>query len=422
MDVSRLIFHCDCNNFFASCECLDHPELKNMPMAVAGDPQDRHGVVVAKNELAKRAGVKTTDTVWAAKRKCPGIVFVPPRHKLYAQISRAVNAIYLSYTDYVEPASIDESFLDLTGCLNYYGMTAGELADELRRRVREEIGVTISVGVSFNKTFAKMGSDYKKPDATTIITPENYRALLWPLPVSEMLFVGRSSAARLAEKGIDTIGALAAQPEKRLIEWMGKSGAALWRACNGLDDAPVHLYTDRAESKNISRGMTFRRDLVSEDEVRLGVSRLSEKVAEQLRREGLRGGVVQVHIRTPQLNNISRQATLPYGVCTQRDIADGAMTLLRAHWRIGPDNPIRAITVGVSALTRMGERPEQISLFDLESVQDVRSYAAREKRERLESAVDKIRLKHGGGAVIHGCRRAADIGLDAGERGGDEDD
>ena len=322
----------------------------------------------------------------------------------------------------MEPASIDESFLDLTGCLNYYGMTAGELADELRRRVREEIGVTISVGVSFNKTFAKMGSDYKKPDATTIITPENYRALLWPLPVSEMLFVGRSSAARLAEKGIDTIGALAAQPEKRLIEWMGKSGAALWRACNGLDDAPVHLYTDRAESKNISRGMTFRRDLVSEDEVRLGVSRLSEKVAEQLRREGLRGGVVQVHIRTPQLNNISRQATLPYGVCTQRDIADGAMTLLRAHWRIGPDNPIRAITVGVSALTRMGERPEQISLFDLESAQDVRSYAAREKRERLESAVDKIRLKHGGGAVIHGCRRAADIGLDAGERGGDEDD
>ena len=231
-----------------------------------------------------------------------------------------------------------------------------------------------------------------------------------------------SSAARLAEKGIDTIGALAAQPEKRLIEWMGKSGAALWRACNGLDDAPVHLYTDRAESKNISRGMTFRRDLVSEDEVRLGVSRLSEKVAEQLRREGLRGGVVQVHIRTPQLNKISRQATLPYGVCTQRDIADGAMTLLRAHWRIGPDNPIRAITVGVSALTRMGERPEQISLFDLESAQDVRSYAAREKRERLESAVDKIRLKHGGGAVIHGCRRAADIGLDAGERGGDEDD
>lgn len=421
MDASRLIFHCDCNNFFASCECLEHPELKTIPMAVAGDPQDRHGVVVAKNELAKRAGVKTTDTVWAARRKCPGIVFVPPRHRLYAQISRAVNAIYLSYTDRVEPASIDESFLDLTGCLGYYGMTAEELADELRRRVREEIGVTISVGVSFNKTFAKMGSDYKKPDATTVITPENYRALLWPLPVSDMLFVGRSSAARLAEKGIDTIGALAIQPEKQLRAWLGKSGTALWRAANGLDDAPVRLYTDRTESKNISRGMTFPRDLVTEEEVRRGVSRLSEKVAEQLRREGLRGGVVQLHIRTPQLTNFSRQATLPYGVCTQRDIADGAMALFRAHWRIGLDNPIRALTVGVSALTRMGERPEQISLFDLENAGDEHSFAAREKRERLENAVDKIRLKHGSGAVVHGCRTEPGAGRNAAGRG-DEDD
>ena len=420
METSRLIFHCDCNNFFASCECLDHPELKNIPMAVAGDPQDRHGIVVAKNELAKRAGVKTTDTVWAARRKCPGIVFVRPRNRLYSQVSHAVNEIYLSYTDYVEPASIDESFLDLTGCLSYYGMTAGELADELRRRVREEIGVTISVGVSFNKTFAKMGSDYKKPDATTIITPENYRTLLWPLPVTDMLFVGKSSASRLAEKGIDTIGALAMQPRERLREWLGKGGEALWCACNGLDEAPVHLYTDRADSKNISRGMTFRRDLTTEGDVLLGVNRLSERVAEQLRREGLRGGVVQVHIKSPQLKSISRQATLPYGVCTQRDIADSAMALLRAHWPIGVSNPIRAITVGVSDLARAGERPEQISLFDLQNTGDTHSFAAREKREKLEKAVDEIRVKHGSSAVIHGLRKASDIGLTADEHG-DED-
>lgn len=161
----RLIFHCDCNNFFASCECLERPELKNVPMAVAGDPEYRTGIVVAKNELAKRAGVKTTDTVWQAQKKCPGIVFVPPRHGFYSEISDRVNAIYHEYTEYVEPASIDESYLDMTGTPKFYGMTPVELAGMLRKRVREEIGITISVGVSYNKVFAKMGSDYKKPDA-----------------------------------------------------------------------------------------------------------------------------------------------------------------------------------------------------------------------------------------------------------------
>ena len=204
----RLILHCDCNNFFASCECIDHPELKNVPMAVAGDPATRTGIVVAKNELAKKAGVRTTDTVWQAKRKCPGLVLMPPRHRLYSDVSRRVNQIYLSYTDRVEPASIDESYLDLSGTLSYYGMTARQLADDIRRRVREEIGVTISVGVSYNKVFAKMGSDYRKPDATTLVTPENFRDLLWPLPIREMLFVGRASARVLTAKGIYTIGAL----------------------------------------------------------------------------------------------------------------------------------------------------------------------------------------------------------------------
>lgn len=179
-DRQRLIFHCDCNNFFASCECLDHPELKNVPLAVAGDPENRLGVVVAKNEIAKKYGVKTTDTVWQAKRKCPGLVFVPPRHHLYQEISHRINDIYHEYTEYVEPASIDESYLDMTSAPEFYRRTLREMADMLRDRVRAEIGVTISVGVSFNKIFAKKGSDYKKPDATTVITRDNYRELLWP--------------------------------------------------------------------------------------------------------------------------------------------------------------------------------------------------------------------------------------------------
>ena len=184
----RLIFHCDCNNFFASCEILERPELRDVPMAVAGDPENRLGVVVARNELAKKSGVKTTDTVWQAKKKCPGIMFVPPRHYYYKEVSDRVNAIYRDYTDFVEPASIDESYLDMTGAPEFYHLSPRELADTVRERVRREIGITISVGVSFNKVFAKMGSDYKKPDATTVITEDNFKEILWPLPVSDLLF------------------------------------------------------------------------------------------------------------------------------------------------------------------------------------------------------------------------------------------
>ena len=188
-----VIFHADCNNFYASCECLERPELKTVPIAVAGDPENRVGVVVAKNDIAKRYGVKTTDTVCQAKKKCPGIVFVPPRHHFYEEISKRDNAVYLDYTEYVEPASIDESYLDMTEAVRHLKTTPVELADELRRRVREEIGITISVGVSFCKVFAKMGSDYRKPDATTLITRDNYKEILWPLPVSELYMAGKSA-------------------------------------------------------------------------------------------------------------------------------------------------------------------------------------------------------------------------------------
>ena len=203
--AGRLIFHCDGNNFFASCECIEHPEWRDVPMAVAGDPKDRCGIVVAKNELAKKAGVKTTDTIWQARQKCPNILFVPPHHDEYARVSRRMNAIFREYTDFVEPASIDESYLDMTGAPGFYGLSPRELADLLRRRVREEIGITISVGVSFCKVFAKMGSDYRKPDATTLIFRENYQEMLYPLPVATMLYAGRASVQTMARHGIRTI-------------------------------------------------------------------------------------------------------------------------------------------------------------------------------------------------------------------------
>ena len=385
----RVLFHADCNNFFASCECLERPELKNVPMAVAGDPQTRTGVVVAKNELAKRYGVRTTDTVWQARKKCPEIVFVPPRHDLYSAVSRRVNAIYAEYTEFVEPASIDESYLDVTEALPFYGLAPRALADELRRRVREEIGITISVGVSFCKVFAKMGSDYKKPDATTVITRENYRQLLWPLPVSDLLFAGAAAVKRLHGRQILTIGDLARADPEDIRTLLGRQGETLWRYANGLDEERVRLLGEKQEIKSVSRGRTFPRDLLTEAEVQKGLMPLVDEVARSLRRHGLTGSVVSVQIRRPDLSVISRQTTLPRSTCLQREIQQAAFRLMREHWRFG--DPIRALTVGVTRLLPADQVTEQLTMFDL----DAADRARRARREKLEAAVEALRQKHG---------------------------
>lgn len=408
----RIIFHCDCNNFFASCECLDHPELKNVPMAVAGDPDNRTGIVVAKNELAKKCGVKTTDTVWAAKRKCPGIVFIPPRHKFYEEISTRVNEIYCEYTDYVEPASIDESYLDLTGAPEYYGMTPLELADTLRTRIRNSIGITISIGVSFNKIFAKMGSDYKKPDATTVITEDNYKDILWPLPVSDLIYVGHASVEVLKKKYMNTVGDLARRSQKELIQVLGKSGGQLWTFANGLDREPVRRYCDMNEVKSVSRGMTFKRDLVTVSEVHMGLAALVDDVAISLRRQNLKGSVVQVQIKSPDLSTISRQTTLKHPTFLQHEIQEVAIKLITKHWRIGTMAPIRAMTVGITHLVPSEEIVEQLSLLDigLENSSMGRR-AERERLERLEAVVDRLRQKHGTDTISLGFRENVEIGL-----------
>ena len=400
----RIIFHADCNNFFASCECLERPELKDVSMAVAGDPENRVGVVVAKNELAKKYGVKTTDTVYAARKKCPGIVFVPPRYRYYGEISRRVNAIYCEYTEYVEPASIDESYLDVTQALPFYGMTPEALADELRRRIRQEIGITISVGVSFCKIFAKMGSDYKKPDATTVVTRENYRDLLWPLPVSDLLFAGHAAVKKLNGKGIRTIGDLARARPEAMRGILGKQGDMLWRYANGVDDAPVALFGAHREIKSVSRGRTFPRDLTAPQEIHTAIVYLTDEVARNLRRHRLKGEVVSVQIRRPDMTDISRQTTLDHPTYLQHEIQQTAMELIEAHWRAG--DPIRAITVGVGKLVDAEAATEQLTLFDL-----MGQGASRQKRERLEAAVEDLRKKYGDGSVTLGIQENADIGL-----------
>lgn len=407
--MDRVIFHADCNNFFASCECLNRPELKEVPMAVAGDPEKRVGIVVAKNEIAKKYGVKTTDTVQQALRKCPDIVFVPPHHSLYKEISDKVNAIYHDYTDYVEPASIDESYLDMTEVVKRRKCTPEFLADRLRARVKREIGITISVGVSYCKIFAKMGSDYKKPDATTVITRENYKDILWPLPVSDLLFAGRATVSVLNKRYIMTIGDLAQKEQSAIRALLGKQGDQLWRYANGIDDEPVRLFGDRPEIKSVSRGRTFVRDLVTESEVRTGLSVLADEVARTLRHEGKKGAVIDVQIRRPDMTVISRQISLRHYTHLQHEIREVAFQLIKDNWLIGPSQPIRALTVGVTKLVSPEDEVEQMSLFDPDSEK-------RDRQDRLEQVVNELRQKHGMDTITLGYQENAEIGIVRGEK------
>ncbi len=412
INADRAILHCDCNGFFASVECLDHPAYWTVPMAVAGDPKNRSGIILAKNELAKGYGIVTAETVYSAMRKCPNLTLVPPRHWRYSEISKLVNQIYLQYTDQVEPFSIDESFLDITGSLAYFRATARELADRIREQVRREIGITISVGLSFNKTFAKIASDMKKPDATTEITRDNYKDTLWTLPIRDMLFIGRASVEHLNSHGIETIGDLARLPRETAVTLLGKNGEGLWANCNGMDTTPVRRFDEREPVKSVGNGMTFRRDLLTVDEIRQGVIALSGVVASRLREHGLKAATLQVTIKDPKLKTITRQAPLPSPTHLQKELVDTAMAILHAKWRIQPDGrcaPIRMLTITGQNLSPDSEAARQVTLFDFADGETPSLHS--EKYEKLEAAIHQLCDKHGAGSVSMGCVENEALGI-----------
>ena len=391
--MDRIILHCDCNCFYASCELLGHPELAGVPVAVCGDPTERHGIILAKNEPAKRCGVKTAETIYAAKKKCPDLVLLPPHHALYAAYSKKINAIYGEYTDLVEPFGIDESWLDVTHSLHLFGGDARALADTLRERIRRELGLTISVGVSFNKVFAKLGSDYKKPDATTVISRENWREIVSPLPVGDLLFVGRSAQEILARCGVRPIGELGRCSEEMLETLMGKLGSQLYRYANGLDNAPVRGERDREPVKSVGNSTTFRRDLTRWDEVQRGISLLSDSVAMRLRRQGLYCGGVQVGIKNSRFQLSSRQTMLDHSTHLMREINDTALRLARELWK-APD-PIRLLSVTALHLTEEAQSFRQLDLLGT-------GEEKQEKQEAVESAMDALRRKFGRGVISYG--------------------
>ena len=391
--MDRIILHCDLNCFYASVELLKYPDLQNVPVAVCGDPSSRHGIILAKNEPAKAFGIKTAETIWQAKKKCPNLVLLPPHHDLYRQYSEKVNAIYDEYTDLVEPFGIDESWLDVTHSLHLFGGDAKALADTLRARMKRELGLTLSVGVSFNKVFAKLGSDYKKPDATTVISRENWREIVRPLPVGDLLFVGGAAQKLLRQYGITTIGQLADCKAEMLETLMGKMGLQLHEYANGLDTEPVRSRYDADPVKSVGNGTTFSQNLTTREQVVSGIAMLADSVATRLRHHGLYACGVQVTLRDPEFKDRSRQKQLSSPTHLIRDLTDAALELVWELWK--PPAPIRALTVTAIHLAPEGEAYEQVDLFT--------PAPKKEKQEKLEGAMDAIRRKYGGGSIVFGA-------------------
>ncbi|MBR3762954.1 MAG: DNA polymerase IV [Clostridia bacterium] len=392
-DPERAILHCDCNNFYASVELLKYPELRDKPVAVAGDPEGRHGIILAKNMAAKRLGVQTAETIWQARKKCPDLILLAPHHEEYEDMSRRINAIYLEYTDQVEPFSVDESWLDVTGSRRLFG-SGTEIADTLRRRIREELGVTISVGVSDNRWWAKLGSDYKKPDATTVINRENVARLLYPLPVREMLFVGGAAAEVLTRHGVTTIGQLAEVTPALLEKWLGKQGAGLHRMVHGVDDAPVRRWGEAEAVKSVGNSMTYAADLIGPEAWHAGLMPLCDSVGARLRAQRLKCRTITVQVKDTSLRVISRQHTLPLATNLTKHIFREALNILSAAWP--QEKPIRLLSVTASTLVPEDEaEAAQLSFLDAVAPDDPR-------QAKFEQAVDAVRRRFGKSVIQPG--------------------
>lgn len=401
--TERVILHSDCNSFFASVEEVLNPKLKKYPMAVCGSVENRHGIILAKNQIAKKYNIVTAETVIEAKRKCPELVLVEANHHKYAEYSKGVNRIYHTFTDLVEPFGIDESWLDVSGSGLLFG-DGRTIADKLRQTVKHELGITVSVGVSYNKVFAKMGSDYKKPDAVTEITKENYSEILFPLPVSDMFMVGRNTAEELHRMGVKNIGELAVTPCDFLVHKLGKMGETLHLFANGLDFSPVIAASCDDIPKSVGNGMTFKRDLVTREDICAGAVTLSDEVSTRLRKYGLKAGTVHVALKNNGFKTFSKQKMLLCPTNGERDIYNEAMSVIDMIWKKGV--PIRSMTVTCTNFSVLSHCGEQLTMFtDGEKNQNFR------KHGKIDGTVDNLRCKYGRDTLSYASLLNNDIGV-----------
>lgn len=396
--MSRTILHSDCNCFYASVELLHHPELRGKPVAVGGDPEARHGIVLTADYTAKRHGVKTGMALWQAKQVCPDITFLPPRMDLYLRFSRMAQEIYAEYTDKREPYGIDESWLDVTDSVSIK-CDGYRIAQEISSRMKKELGITVSVGVSFNKIFAKLGSDYKKPDAITTMNKDEYKEKAWPLPVSDLLYVGSATNKKLYSMGILTIGDLARTDETLLVRRLGKMGSILWAFANGYDDSPVKLENTSAPVKSVGNSTTTPKDMETDEDVKIVLYILAESVAARLRENGFRCRTVEISIRDKDLFHFSKQMKLKNASNITREIAEAGYKLYKENYRLPADEkelknsppeffqkPLRSIGIrGTDLVTDYF--CEQLDMF-MDS-------QFREKQMKMDEAVDIIRKRFG---------------------------
>ena len=379
----RHILHCDMNCFYASVEMQRHPELRDKPLAVCGSQEERHGIVLTANYLAKPYGVKTGMAIWQARQRCPILEILPPDMGEYIRFSCMAREIYEDYTDQIEPFGLDESWLDVTGSVGLFGdpMT---IAREISDRIKFELGITASIGVSDNKITAKLGSDYKKPDAITRIERDNYKEIVYPLPVEDLLYVGPATSKKLRSIGIYTIGRLAESPVDVLVRRLGKMGAILHSFANGWDTSPVQRSDHIPNIKSVGNSATTPRDLTTEEDVKLMLYLLAESVCARMRELASRCTVVELYVRDTELCSIVRQRKLPAPSCSSQELTEVGMALFRRHYRW--ERPIRSIGLRGAGLVE-AEGTVQMSLY----ADDQR----RDKWERIDAAVDHLRQRYG---------------------------
>lgn len=387
----RTILHSDMNCFYASVEMMLDPSLRGKAVAVCGSTENRHGIVLAKSELAKKAGVKTGMVNWEARQRCPDLIMVKPQYEQYLKYSELARNIYQRYTDQVEPYGMDECWLDVGGSRSVCG-SGMEIAESIRRTVKEELGLTVSIGVSFNKMFAKLGSDMKKPDAITEIRKAEFKEKIWPLPASDLLFVGRATTAKLEQYGITTIGCIANADPQFLKRLLGVNGLGLWRSAAGLDDTPVMHKDFVSPIKSVGHGITCTADLENEDEVWKVMLELSQDIGHRLRIHKLKASGVQISIRSNDLGFRQYQASLTLATQSPSVIAHKAIQIFRENYRW--IMPVRAVTVRAIKLRPKNE-PEQIDLFT-----DMRQL---ERLDRLDDCIEDIRRRFGKRAVFQAC-------------------
>lgn len=379
----RTILHSDINCCYAAIEHLHRPELDGKPLAVGGDPESRHGIILTADYIAKKYGVKTGMALWEAKQNCPELNIVSPRMDLYLRFSKMAHEIYGEYTDKQEAFGIDESWLDVSESVGIKG-DGFKIATEISNRIKSELGITVSIGVSFNKIFAKLGSDYKKPDAITTMYENEFREKAWELPASDLLYVGRSTKVKLEKLGIRTIGELARTDERILNDYLGKMGSVLWAFANGYDDSPVKQEDAHAPIKSIGNSTTTHRDLETDEDVKIVLYILAESVAARLRENGFRCRVVEISLRDNDLFSFTRQKKIVYATNITEEIAKEAYTLFKANydWR----KPLRSIGVRGSDLVT-DNYWEQLDLFGNQQLRD--------KKMKADIAVDDIRRRFG---------------------------